>query len=317
MKHEKEHVDTFVCMVAGPLEETRSGHKCTLCGVLNPSEEHLGAHEIQKCGQGVPGSFSCKRRVDLVNHLIECHNVQGKAQGRAIADKWKETTTKKQAWSCGFCSHLDHTFGDRLKHIASHFERGQTLNEWDATKVMEGLLSQPGMANVWKIQLAASPLGWKSSKIIWEKHLVKDLQHDLEVGPSDTKHAEALANAAYEARKSSGHLLNRDKPLAFAPIQGAPGPSAIVTRSGYDSAMEREFEPTSNHALSQSVANPAETLHYGVPAFDGNQMATSDYVAFPASSEDGGSSSIQAPWLFGSGQTWTPAEEQYNDFDVY
>ena len=204
-KHEKEHVDAYVCMLRGSVDKTTSGVKCSFCGMSNPSEEHLGAHNIQACGKGAPASFSCKRRADLVKHLKKCHNVHEKAQGEAVADQWKETT-KKQAWSCGFCIHLVHTFGERLKHIATHFEQGRRLDEWDTTNVIEGLLLQPGMVNAWKM-----PLDWRSSETMWRKDIVKNLQHDLEFGPSDPMHATALAETVYNARQPAGQLLKDDK----------------------------------------------------------------------------------------------------------
>ena len=309
-------MDTYVCMLRDPLEEIEGDFKCTLCGISNPSEKHLGAHEIQTCGQGVPGSFSCKRRTDLVRHLKKHHLVPGKAQGEAIADKWKETI-KKQAWSCGFCVHLVHTFGDRLKHIATHFERGQTMDEWDTTKVMKGLLSQPGMIGVWQWQLAASPTGWESSEFIWKKDVVEDLQHDLEVGPTDTEHAVALAKAAYEARQPSRDLLHGNKPLVTAPTYRSSGPNAIVPTSNYDLITGRTFERNSNHHQSRFVANPAQTLHYGVPGLDGIPMANYDSGTFPASSSDDGGSTTQAPWPSSPGHTWSSVVGQYIDSNEY
>lgn len=315
-KHEKTHVETYYCMLRGPLEQTKGSSKCTLCGISNPSEKHLGAHNIQTCGEGVLGSFSCKRRTDLVRHLRNCHDVLGKAQGEAIADKCKETTNK-QAWSCGFCGHLVHIFGDRLKHVATHFERGQTLDEWDTTKEIEGLLSQPGMVSAWQWQLAASPMGWESSEFIWKKHVVKDLQRDLEVGPADTKHAATLAKAAYEARQPRWDLLHGNMPLATAPTYGTLGPSVIVPTSNYDSITERTFEHNSNHHQSRFVANPAETLHNGVPGFGGIPMASYGYSTFPASSLEDGGSSIQTPWLLDPRQTWSSAVDQYTSINGY
>ena len=308
-------MDRYVCMLGGPLEQTEGGSKCVLCGNLNPSEKHLNAHKIHMCGQGVPGSFICKRRADLVGHLKKCHGVPGKAHGEAIADTWKETT-KKQAWSCGFCIHLVHTFRDRLKHIATHFERGQTLEDWDTTNVIEGLLSQPRMIDAWKIQLSFS-LGWEPPTLTWNKHAIKDLQHDLEVGPSDTKHAVALAKAAYEACQSTSDLANVDNSLAFGPFFGALGSTDLMSTSNYDPIVERALRSNLNHDQSQFVANPAETLHYGAASLDGVPTATSDYDTFPASSSNNGNSSIKHPWLVDSDQAWSSAADQNNGSNRY
>ena len=261
-------------MLDGPLEETERGHKCILCGVFNPSKGHLDGHNVDTCGQGVPGSFANKRRGKLVDHLMECHNVHGKAQAQAIADRW-QAMTQEQAWSCGFCTHRVHTFEERLSHIKVHFDRGQTLEEWDATKVMEGLLSQRSMDSAWKTQMAASSLDWRHLGISWEKHLIKNIQHDLEMGPSDSKHAEILAKAAYQASQFRGHSIIDEHPLAFAPVHGLQRPSAVVPSSGYHSIMERDPTPNSNHASSQYIANPAEALHHDIFALDGTFSASS------------------------------------------
>ena len=261
-------------MHRGPLEETEGGHICKLCGLINPSKGHLDGHKVDTCGQGVPGSFANKRRANLVVHLMECHNVQGKAQAQAIADKW-QAKTQEQAWSCGFCAHLVYNFEERLKHIALHFDHGQTLDEWDATKVMKGLLSQRSMDSAWKIQLSASSLDLLHPGISWEKHLIKDIQHDLEMGPSDSKPAEVLAKAAYQASQFRGQSIINEQPFAFATVNGLQRPRAVVSSSCYHSITEQDPLPNSNHALSQYLANPTEALYHDDFALDGTFSASS------------------------------------------
>ena len=266
-------------MLGGPLEETEDGQKCILCGIFDPSKGHLDGHKVDTCGQGVPGSFANKRRGKLVDHLMQCHNVQGKAQAQAVADRW-QAMAHEQAWSCGFCGHLVHNFDKRLSHIKVHFDRGQPLDEWDATKVMEGLLSQRSMTSAWKTQLAASSLDLLHSGICWEKHLIKDIQHDLEMGPSDSKPAEVLAKAAYDIG---------EKPSASAPIHGVQRSSAVAPSGDNQSIMERNSMPDANHTPSQCVVNPAETLQYDVFALDNILETSSNHATFLASSPAGGS----------------------------
>ena len=306
-KHERGHVRTYVCMHRGPLEENEGGHNCILCGLINPSKAHLDGHKVNTCGQGVPGSFANKRRARLVVHLTECHNVQGKAQAQAIADKW-QANTQEQAWSCGFCAHLVYNFEERLKHIALHFDHGQTIDEWDATKVMEGLLSQRSMNSAWKRQLAASPFELLPSGISWEKHLIKDIQRDLEMGPSDSKPAEVLAKIAYDIG---------EKPSAFAPVHGLQRSSAVAPSGDNQSVMERNFMPNANHAPSQCVVNPAETLQYDVFALENILQTSSNHATFLTSSSDGGSNAIERSRLPSPGQTWTFAARQCTGFDGY
>lgn len=134
----------------------------------------------------------------MVIHLNKAHGVKNKYEGRAIAVKWKDTV-EKQAWSCGFCVIAFTTFNDRLNHIAAqHFERGQTIREWDTTKVIQGLLQQPSMRKAWEDKLT-SLLTSEVEDLVWEKDAITGLQHDLEVGPTSEKSAADLAEAAYIA----------------------------------------------------------------------------------------------------------------------
>ena len=294
-------------MLDGPLEETEGGHNCILCGVFNPSKEHLDGHKVDRCGQGVPGSFSNKRRGKLVDHLVQCHNVQGKAQAQAIADRW-QATTHEQTWSCGFCAQRVYRFEERLSHVQVHFDRGQTLDEWDATKVMEGLLTQRSMDSAWKTQLADTSLDLIHPGIIWEKHLIKDIQHDLEMGPSDSKPAELLAKVAYDIG---------EKPSGSAPVYGLQRSSAVAPSGDNQSLMERNTMPYADETPFQCVVNPAETFQYDDFALDNILETSSNYATFLASSSDGGSNAIERSRLPSPGQTWTSAPDQYTGFNGY
>ena len=303
-------------MHGGPLQESAGGFECIFCGVRNPSEEHLRTHNIHTCGQGVLGSYQNDRRVIFVKHLEKCHGVQEKARCEFIARQWK-STTKKQWWSCGFCIYLAPTFKDRLKHIAPHFsESGQTIGEWDTTKVMKGLLLQPGMVGAWERQLATSAMDWERSKIVWKEQLVRNLQRDLELGPSDPTHAEALAKRVYEASQLSWNLFNDNKPDAFAPNPETFDSTTVRTKD-YSPVMEPNNFPNPNHQQSQFVANPAETLHYGDPAQGGNPMATYGYDSMSAFPSDADSSSITAPWLSDRVPTYPFAADQYVGYNGY
>ena len=197
-KHEREHDTKYICMLKGQRETTPQGVQCAFCGVLNPPDDHLLQHNPQPCLPGPPQSFSTQRRYELVNHLGKIHGINLKPQGEAIAIKWK-FTVEKQAWSCGFCGNTFITFNDRLSHIATqHFERGQSIDEWDVTKVIQGLLQQSGMTKAWGEKVASLP-DWEVPDIIWERDAIMNLQHDLEVGPNDEMSAVDLAEAAYIA----------------------------------------------------------------------------------------------------------------------
>lgn len=207
-------------MLEGPREATAHGTQCAFCGISNPHDVHFLEHNAQICLKGPPDSFSSKRRHELVNHVSKIHGIHLKSLGAAIAAKWKHTV-EKQAWSCGFCVTAFGNFNDRLIHIATqHFERGQTIDEWDATKVIQGLLGQSGMIQAWQEKLASLPI-WEVEDIIWEKDAITGLQHDLEVGPNDGKSAEDLAEAAYAAcRFNWGMETQRAIPVADSKSDG-------------------------------------------------------------------------------------------------
>ena len=149
----------------------------------------------------------------MVNHLGKIHGIDLKSQDEAVAAKWKYTV-EKQVWSCGFCINVFTTFKDRLSHIVTqHFESGQTMEEWDVTKVIQGLLQQSGMIEAWKDRLASLP-AWEVPDIVWEKDAITDLQHDLEVGANDEKCAVDLAEVAYIACRLNWGVENQQA-LAF------------------------------------------------------------------------------------------------------
>ena len=66
-------------MLRGLLDEIYSYVKYYLYKVSNPNEEHLSTHNTQIYEQRLPGSFSCKRRADIVKYLNNYHNVPEKA----------------------------------------------------------------------------------------------------------------------------------------------------------------------------------------------------------------------------------------------
>ena len=73
-----------------------------------------------------------------------------------------------------------------------------TLNDWNSTTVIQGLLQQPGIYEAWRVKLASSFPVVESSDLFWMDSASKDLQHKLEVGPSEEgEGAEDLAEAAY------------------------------------------------------------------------------------------------------------------------
>lgn len=264
----------------GPREATPQGAQCAFCGISNPHDDHFLEHNAQACLQGPSGTFSSKRRHDMVNHLGRIHSIYPKSRGEAIAVKWKYTVDK-QAWSCGFCCNVFVTFSDRLNHIAAqHFERGQTIVEWNATKVIQGLLQQPGMVNAWKEKLASLP-AWEIPDIIWERNAIIDLQHDLEVGPNDKRSAADLAEATYIACQLNWGMETQAS-MALAEVISnetfvAPWGSAHQSQTPLVSAPE----VGSNHYQSLSSVQEFNEVSHSGPAMHATPLESYGYSSTP------------------------------------
>ena len=197
-RHERDHVGkNYICMLNGATEDTPQGTKCVFCGELNPSEGHLSTHNVEICRPGSSSPFSCETTQDMFDHLHQAHHVDDwRTLTRLVSTL--EVTVNKQAWSCGFCVIALANFEQRLSHIALHFENGQTMDEWDITKVIRGLLHQPGVIEAWKERTASQPEG-ETEVRYWKKGSIKTLRRDLEVGPNSKKTARDLAEAAFAA----------------------------------------------------------------------------------------------------------------------
>lgn len=188
-----------MCMHRGMLEPTDHGFKCAFCGIIGPDNSHFECHNVYECESQDGDRFSCKRRCDMVNHLDRVHGISDRTQGEAVATTWKYGSTK-QAWACGFCFSTFLTFSERLKHIQAHYEYGMTLEDWDRSKVIQGLLEQPALKELWKAKIATISPGTQTWSLVWKNLDWKDLQRKLEESPlADGDNAEALVDAAFTA----------------------------------------------------------------------------------------------------------------------
>ena len=205
-KHEKEHEAKYICELGSSQKAPQMMNEKT--------ETHRACN------------FSCKRRDHMVTHLNRRHEIHDVAQARISADQWR-CTTGKMFWSCGFCIRLFKTFAERLKHIGSeHYERNQTYDEWDTTKLIRGLLLQPGVQRAWDAILTTGPIH-HFEEFVWDRCSIEETQYLLEMGPSPTQSAESLAMAAYKAGKLKTELLQ-------------PA-SALSVTAALDEAVERDF----------------------------------------------------------------------------
>ena len=256
-KHEKEHEIKYVCMLNGLLEPTDDAQKCVLCGVLNPADSHQLAHIIAPCLEA-PDRPSFKRRYEMVGHLKAAHNI---SNGGTIADKWLCKSSKK-AWSCGFCIRLFPTLKDRLRHVGTeHFEKGQSINDWDITKVIQGLLLQPGIQEAWQ-HLLNTLDPFRLSEIKWNKLGSKDLQRRLEKGLAGEETPQSLAKGAYDNAEYDWSLADMDDTIFatatnYVPDQHTNKSSSLLSQEHAVASREApvECEPWSSpqHQASQTL----------------------------------------------------------------
>ena len=198
-REEKEHEETYFCMHRGKLESTDHGIVCAFCAITGPDESHFASHNMYACESQGGKRFSCKRRCDMVTHLDKVHGVYDRSQRETVATMWKYCIPK-QAWACGFCVRTFSTFPERLKHLQAHFEHGMTLDNWDNSKVIQGLLEQPALKEAWKAKIATLGLEAETRPFVWMNTDLKDLQRRLEMGPlAAWDNPEALVDAAFTA----------------------------------------------------------------------------------------------------------------------
>ena len=238
-KHEKGHEVKYVC-------ELGSSQKA-------PQMMNKKAETHKAC------NFSCKRRDHMVTHLNRRHEIHNIAQARISADQWR-CTTGKMFWSCGFCIRLFTTFAERLKHIGSeHYGRNQTYDEWDTTKLVRGLLLQPGVQKAWDDILGTGPIH-QSGQLVWNGSTIEETQYLLELGPSPTHSAESLAMAAYKAGKlktespQPASALSTSAALSEA-VEMDLGNSAIMLHSPMSRCSNVKRIPTHVASNNTSVAN--------------------------------------------------------------
>ena len=179
-----------------------------------------------------------------------------RAIGESLADNWR-LDQGKQFWACGFCVMLFDSFKDRLHHIGKeHYDQGQKFEEWDANKVIRGLLLQPRVDGAWKSLVDAHCLH-NASELTWDTSDWKDLQHKLEIGPTDEKSAESLAEAVYRASQMPfGHVQ------ALGTLDGSQSPfpaELSTTGNNFDYDVSFKRQPTTEQQVGAAPA-PAVPL---------------------------------------------------------
>ncbi|KAJ4005589.1 hypothetical protein NW752_002423 [Fusarium irregulare] len=128
-RHEKSlHLDLqgwrctpFGGTVVSP--DTGQSH-CAYCNQLNPSAEHLETHNHASC-QNDEKPHIFRRKDHLVQHLRLVHHIKT----LPAIDSWKVEGPPIKS-RCGICSIRMETWQERVEHLAKHFRKGDTMEDW-------------------------------------------------------------------------------------------------------------------------------------------------------------------------------------------
>ena len=209
--------------------------------------------------------------------------VSERAIGESLADNWR-CDQGKQFWACGFCVMLFDSFKERLHHIGKHYDQGQKLEGWDADKVIKGLLLQPRVGGAWE-SLVDAHCFHNSSELSWETSDWKDLQHKLEIGPTDERSAESLAEAAYRASKMPSGQDSYEHAIGLSNGSQYPFPLELTSTGNDSDNVSFKRLPTTEQQFGAALApavSPFSDYVSSKPFYSG----TSSQLCTPA--EDGG-----------------------------
>ena len=129
-RHEKSlhvNLETWYCApfgttVVSPL--TRKRH-CAFCNEIDPDPQHLDRHAHKTCETDSGARRSFRRKDHLVQHLRLIHNVEAPPE----LDDWKISQSGISS-RCEFCDQRFNTWGQHVEHLAEHFRKGATMDEW-------------------------------------------------------------------------------------------------------------------------------------------------------------------------------------------
>lgn len=86
---------------------------------------------------------------DFILHHQKGHRCKTCVANEHVA-RAKRSRVQRTGWGCGFCLRFDSDWTERCKHIAWHFENGDTMANWKHAKVILSLLQQPHVRTAWR-----------------------------------------------------------------------------------------------------------------------------------------------------------------------
>ena len=253
----------YRCMPNGPVENTERGTRCVLCLKEDPDEDHLSRHKVSICVSEFGESLKKSRKTDMIAHLAK-HRVHSK-DAAALADKWRYSLNKKN-FSCGLCVKLFSSIVERSNHIDNeHWRHGQTMDAWELSNCIRGLLLERKVQAAWRSLLRYYP-NVVERNLRWELPLAEGLQSRLEKGedPPEVLAKAALQLSSYGQLRPSQQELSvpigreeiRSRPIPAAPSYSTYQSLPDGTQSSAYMTSRLPRSPSSGNVASYSTGLP-------------------------------------------------------------
>lgn len=225
-RHELSHMPSveYVCLPRGLIEE---GFRCAICSAHNPGNQHILEHNAHLCLAKEIEARTWVRKDKFVKHLIS----HGLSSNSPQVARWTRKLPNRLS-GCGFCIRGFNDFNERSLHVAKHFESGCDRADWDHSKVILGLLSQPHTAMSWQSLLGERFGGQPSPQIAWSEELAPGIRNRLEEGQDS---GYDLALAAFQSSslcQKAGHEQENSHQQTYGPNEGLVYP--VEHPSGMD-----------------------------------------------------------------------------------
>ncbi|KAH7203471.1 hypothetical protein DER44DRAFT_779454 [Fusarium oxysporum] len=185
--------------------ETGRAH-CAYCSLLDPNAEHLDSHDHDTCqNQGRP-IFS--RKDHLIQHLRLVHHVET----LPLIESWKDEGPPVSS-RCGFCNIQMQAWQERVDHLAKHFRKGATMDDWKGEHCFESSIAA-------KVTHAMPPylIGSESRALIpfsANSHGTKDHLSQIQHASEQTRHT---WNDGRMATPTSGSELSPESTTQPRPL---------------------------------------------------------------------------------------------------
>ncbi|KAF1817414.1 hypothetical protein P152DRAFT_18446 [Eremomyces bilateralis CBS 781.70] len=134
--------------------EKKQKYVCTSCEVKFTRRWDWKHHEetVHERWRKFPCP-DCNQEFWSENSFNQHHKSAHNCKNCPHATSVKQDLEKRTAWGCGFCAAIHYAWEERCKHVATHFDKGESKDDWKHSNVIYGLLHQPDLLEAWRALL--------------------------------------------------------------------------------------------------------------------------------------------------------------------